>query len=170
MTCEQCKERFVAAYYSELSDEEHAGFEEHISSCTECSRAYQQITKTLKLMNRRVRVEPGEEYWANYWQNVNAKIEAEKQTTPKSILPFHHQAVRGAFVPAWAYGIAAVRLVAIGIYLGKMLFVSRNEEPIRQFHENVASGNTQTAIATKDTVDEQVRSEERRVGKECRSR
>ncbi len=156
MTCEQSKELFVDAYYNELPDEQRLVFDGHLSSCAECSRAYKQLTATLSLMSGRTRVEPEESEWNEQWKSISSRIEAAKEKTSADIFPIKSRAVRGNFIPVWAYGIAAMLLVAIGVYLGRTLFVSEQNKNIQRAEEQTVSDRTQTAILAKDSVNAQV--------------
>jgi hypothetical protein len=103
----------VEALYGELDPAETAAFREHLASCAACRSAYGAMEQTLGVMNMRRRSEPDAGFWAGYWIRLRPRL-----------TPAGHTARTPAFMPAWAYGIAAIALLAVGIYLGRTLFTN----------------------------------------------
>jgi len=123
MTCQQCRDRIIAALYNELSGDEKIRFESHLGTCKECSRMYAEMDETLRIMDKRERVEPEDTSWSGYEDRIMEKIRERELPAPgKEREKF---AFRGAWVPSWAYGIAALLLITIGIFLGRSLFVNQ---------------------------------------------
>ena len=123
MTCRDCNDLMARALYDELSADERAGFEAHTASCERCSSLFREMQKTLRIMDFHVRVEPDEASTGQYWESIRSKVGPDLPLPAISGDKKFHR--RAAHVPAWAYGIAAVLLVAFGIYLGRTYFTSR---------------------------------------------
>src|SRR5437879_5150515 len=113
MTCQECKELMTGALYGELLSDERKSFDEHLSSCTDCSTLYRSLEETLSIMGTRTRPDPDEAFWQSYWSRLEPKLGAT---------PVHFLKRLSVVPPAWAYGIAAVLLLAFGVYLGKTFF------------------------------------------------
>ncbi len=107
--CEVTRSRFVDALYGELDLKAQQEFAKHIETCRACNDEFTKLRQTLSVMDERVRIEPEESSRA-FWDTLQPKLE---QRHPAIIL-------RPQFrVPAWSYAVAAVLLIAIGIYIGR---------------------------------------------------
>ncbi|MBI3765528.1 MAG: zf-HC2 domain-containing protein [Ignavibacteriales bacterium] len=115
MTCEQSRELFIEALYDELPIDVKREFDQHLVSCAKCATDFQNMKTTLKIMDQRSRTEPDQAYWNSYCDRLSSKIAEERDPSKKFTW-------RPARLPAWAYGIAAMFLIAMGIYLGRTYF------------------------------------------------
>jgi hypothetical protein len=154
MKCQECKDLFVEAYYNELNADNRSTFDNHLAACPECSAAYFQMAQTLKLMDKRIQIEPDEQYMANYWDTLKSKISPDIQnsgaaSSSKKILFFRP-------LPAWAYGIAAMVLIALGVYLGKTIFTAKVEEHITPSYSENAGVKKDTSVASGGAIDREV--------------
>ncbi|NIM58314.1 MAG: hypothetical protein GTO16_05140 [Candidatus Aminicenantes bacterium] len=121
--CKKCQDLFCEAFYEELDAEQKNFLEAHISVCEGCESEYDEMTSTLKLMEKRARPEPGQAYWNGYWNKLKRKMEEEKTLAPKSESWWRTFFRAFTVAPKWALQTAAaVVLVVLGIYLGKMIF------------------------------------------------
>jgi hypothetical protein len=121
MTCEHSKELFAQALYDELDTTARKALEDHFASCATCAREFEAMRKALSVMDKRTRVEPDEKAWDAYWQELSRKLQREADL---GVQP-HPSRWRPASMPAWAYGVAAMLLIAIGIYAGKTFFTGQ---------------------------------------------
>jgi len=119
MTCKQIQELFLDALYNELDVDHREAFEAHLTSCKNCSHEYAKMKEALSIMDKRTRTEPDQDYWDQYWSKLDARMKVDLSTSPAKSDMFRW---RPAKIPAWAYGIAAMLLVAIGIYVGRTYF------------------------------------------------
>ena len=158
MTCERCKELFVDAYYGDLDDLDRIAFQEHLASCEGCTTAFHALEETQKLMLQRKREEPDEAYWSDFWQALKPKIESEAPSTPKHIFPIRHFSNRPAFNPSWTYGIAAMLLIGLGMYLGRTIFISNSGEPVRPPRESITSSAAVPDSLSAGEVDKEIES------------
>ena len=132
MKCKQCRELFGEALYNELPVELKSEFDKHVASCVACAKEFDEIKATLKIMNQRTRTEPDRAYWNSFWDQLNQKLSGYKKeslhvtSTPKRF------ALRPARIPSWAYGIAAMFMVAMGIYLGRTYFAQHEVKETEQ--------------------------------------
>ena len=145
--CEEYRKVLIETYYNELPADEKEQVVEHLASCKECSAEYKKLESTLAIMNKRERVEPDETYWKTYWNSLNLRLENEQK-----VLPLHKSSSRFAWQPAWAYGIAAMLLVAIGLYFGKLLY---SPEPTKQQPSVANNGLVNGAQATNPPVEKE---------------
>jgi len=122
MTCEQCNNLFVEAYYKELDEHDQKEFEQHLAGCRTCPAAFREFEQTLALMARRAPAAPDEAFSANLWGSLKSKIAANQSPAPRRMLSLTPRVPKVTSMPAWAYGIAAMLFVALGIYLGKNYF------------------------------------------------
>lgn len=155
MICEKCRELFVDARYGELGATDTAAFKEHLSSCTACASDYARMQQSLEIMDRRIRSEPGQAFWANYWENLRSRMESEKEAIPLSTPPPKMVRFRPAFMAAWAYGVAAVLLVAIGIYLGRTVLVRQTQGAGQPANASNVVPGADSAYASRQAVEKQ---------------
>ena len=116
MTCEESRNLMTGALYNELSEESSNEFHKHCGNCTACSEMFTDMQTTLKVMDKADVSDPGPEFWNSWEEGLKRKMAGAAAATNK---PLVHPGFR---IPAWSYAIAAVLLVAIGIYLGKSIF------------------------------------------------
>ena len=150
LTCERNRELFIEALYDELPDGVREEFNEHLASCPECTSLFGEMEATVQFLNRRTRPEPGQSFQSDFWERLKPQLAEQisarpdlqntAQDSPQHIAqdalqepdgertsPRVMNARSGSFwgaarVPSWAYGIAAVLLIAVGIYLGRTSF------------------------------------------------
>ena len=117
--CKKCQDLFGEAFYEELNAEQKNFLESHIRVCEGCESEYDEMTSTLKVMEKRTRPEPDQAYWNGYWNKLARRMEDEKTITPKSESWWR----AFTFVPKWAYQTAAaLLLVFLGVFFGRMVF------------------------------------------------
>ncbi len=121
--CKKCQDLFCEAFYDELNAEQKRFLESHISACAGCESEYDEMTSTLKIMEKRARPEPEQAYWNGYWNKLARKMEEEKSLAPKTESWWRAFIRAFTFAPKWALPTAAALvLVVLGVYLGKMIF------------------------------------------------
>jgi hypothetical protein len=129
--CEKYRDKFIEALYDELAPEEKRQFETHLQSCAECTSEFEQMATTLKIMDKRIRKEPGEGFWDGYWEKLSRRLE-EKEHRARAKSFWKSLSRNLSFTPKWAYQAAvAVVFVAMGIFIGKLAFTP-SPAPIQQ--------------------------------------
>jgi hypothetical protein len=122
MTCERSRELFPEGLYAELAPGLQKEFTEHLGSCADCRKEFEALQATLQMMNRRSRPQPGREFLESYWDRLSAMLPVDEKKSRAATASRGGYPNRPARVPAWAFGIAAVLLVAVGVYLGRTYF------------------------------------------------
>jgi hypothetical protein len=121
--CKKIRELFDEEFCEELNKEQETLLENHLRECPACRAAYNDMTSMLLFMKKRVRVEPGPDFWDGYQARLMDRMEKEDVPVSKpgkKQVTFFHALIPG---PRWAYqALAAVVLVVIGIFLGRELF------------------------------------------------
>ncbi len=102
--------------YKEAGDAETEKFRAHLASCQQCSATFGEMEETLRTMDRRQPVSGRDVDWDLFWTRLAARIGQDHAQPARKLLLLPRP------VPRWAYGIAAVLLVAVGIYLGRFLY------------------------------------------------
>jgi putative zinc finger protein len=134
MTCERARELFVEGLYGELSPDLQHEFSAHVDACPSCAPELQKLKQTLSIMSQRRVAEPGEGFGGALWNKINARLGEEGSESQGPIPagrilgPGKKIALRPPLMPAWAYGIAATILLAVGIYLGRTYFSTPRSE------------------------------------------
>lgn len=127
MKCDEAKDLFAEALYHELPDSRMAAFNAHLAACGACNREFEGLKRTIDVMSRRERVEPSEAEWAEFSRRLDGRLAdvASEAGDPGRHISGRPRNIIGwlpSFRPAWGYGVAAVLLVAVGIYMGRTLF------------------------------------------------
>jgi len=121
--CKKCQDLFGEAFYEELNAEQKNFVENHISVCEGCESEYDEMTSTLKVMEKRARPEPEQAYWNGYWNKLARRMEEEKSLAPKTESWWRTFIRAFILAPKWALQTAAALvLVVLGIYIGRMIF------------------------------------------------
>jgi hypothetical protein len=122
ISCRTSKDRMVEALYGELGPTEKERFDGHLRSCPECASAYSALGATLRVMDQRVRPDPGPAFWDGYWDRLSRrKVWEEAGEAPRTSLGTRLvRALSG--IPRWSYQAAgAVGLLLVGILIGSRL-------------------------------------------------
>jgi hypothetical protein len=99
------------ALYNELDASTKQQFRQHLDSCEKCRKSYRKMKRTMAIMNQRVRVEPDQQFWDQYWPKLQQRIQQEKGVAVQRNLQLHR----------WIYRAAAVLfLIGIGVILGRL--------------------------------------------------
>lgn len=126
--CERCRGFLVEALYGELDPEEKSFLDGHIGSCPACAAEFKALKETMKAMDKRVRREPGREFWDGYWDRLSRRLEMEKETGTEKARRSWGKKPGGirTWAPRWAFqAAAAVALIVAGILIGRTLFAPR---------------------------------------------
>ncbi len=119
MNCTRCRELFVDALYNQVDPSILRDFDSHLSGCAECAGLYNEMKETLHIMNHKQRVEPDRKFLDSFWNSIAPRLENPNAGTSTrrrgNVLLWHPSRV-----PVWAYAVAALLLITVGIYIGKM--------------------------------------------------
>jgi len=117
--CKYFQQLIVEDFYSEIDQNEKSKLEKHLESCDNCKMQSEQIPATLNRMNQYKRPQPSEDFWNNYWINLESKLDRK----PSFIEKLKNIIERFQIKQSWIYGIAtAAAFLIIGIFLGKFYF------------------------------------------------
>jgi len=121
--CKKCRTLFVDALYKELKPEKKGFLESHIQDCPKCQSEFNEMSSTLKILNKRVRTEPKPDFWEGYWGRLADRMEKEKVSESKNMKWWNTLVRTLQHSPRWAYqATAAICLVITGIFIGRALF------------------------------------------------
>jgi len=140
--CKKCKALFSDSLYGELKAEQKQFLENHLRDCPKCQSEFVELTATVRFMEKRVRPEPGQDFWNSYWGRLSDRIEKEAAFQPQKEKWWKALSRTIQTPPSWAYqGAAAIVLIGIGIFIGRVLFT----QGVPQVSPTLSSGNlTQT--------------------------
>jgi hypothetical protein len=119
-TCAEIRKQMPEAYYGELTPVTDTAFRKHLESCPACAGEFSRMEQTLGAMKRFSPADPGDEFWSRWNRELDSRIDAaahDHRHPASKIFAF-----RPAHIPGWAYGIAALLLVTVGIYLGRIFY------------------------------------------------
>lgn len=121
--CKKCRVMFAEALYEELNAEQKLFFKDHLLLCKKCRTKFEKMTSTLKIMNQRIRPEPGEAFWNGYQTSLAKRIKEEEILGAKSESWVRTFIRTLSSAPRWSYQTtAALVLVIIGVFIGRMVF------------------------------------------------
>jgi predicted anti-sigma-YlaC factor YlaD len=75
MTCRNYKDLMMAYLDNEIDDEQRKAFEEHLASCTQCTKELKEFQKLKQLTDSVTLAEPEDRIWQQYWGNVYNRVE-----------------------------------------------------------------------------------------------
>lgn len=125
--CQKMHEMMVDALYDDLDEGQKVSFHSHLISCTNCTQLYQQLARTIGVMNSRETTERDEVFWSAYSERLAERLESEQYQCKIPIfrrsffanLAWHnHPVLRASAVAA---------LVLVGIFLGKWIWTEESE-------------------------------------------
>lgn len=125
--CNKCRAMFSEFLYGELPDKKRKILEDHLNTCWLCRSELDELTKTQALMEKRVRPEPGPEFWDNYWDKLARRMDKEEILFPDREKRWKSFLRLAPAMPRWAYqSAAAVILIVVGIFIGRLVFTPDN--------------------------------------------
>jgi len=123
--CKYFQQLLVDEFYSEINSQEKSELDAHLQSCENCKTQQSEILSTLNGMKQYERKEPKEEFWNNYWLNLEGKLDQNPGSWTLSLL----KRLSGKTFPTFKlkpnliYGFAtAAAFLIIGIFIGKLVY------------------------------------------------
>lgn len=120
--CQACRDRMIEALYGELGPDDLDRLERHRKACPECAAEMAALEGTLRLMDKRERIDPGPEFWDGYWDRLSRRMlwEATEEGRSPSLAGRLGRLL--SRLPRWSYQVAgAAALLLIGIFVGSRL-------------------------------------------------
>jgi hypothetical protein len=116
MECEKVRDQFSSLWEKELSPSEEKGIKDHLSSCRECQREFEQFEKTMRWLHSVGEVEVPDEFVSGLYKKMEEREKIISAEKPKGgwfnfPLPFK--------LPVQA--AAMVAIVLLVLYLTKMM-------------------------------------------------
>ena len=75
MACEDYKDLMMGYLDEELSAEQIRQFEEHLTTCKECSSQLQEFRQLKAITDQMTLVEPEDRLWQQYWDGIYNRTE-----------------------------------------------------------------------------------------------
>lgn len=142
-TCEKMQELFVEALYGDLNAEQLAMLDSHLAACSDCKAELAGMRSTLRVMDGRVRPEPGDDFWRSFDTKLEERINESPTAQPK-VISFRKR------IPQWAWqAAAALFLVGVGVVIGR--FYIKQEPGIEIARNPAASIPVQTVSTEAET-------------------
>jgi len=132
--CQKYLEKLIDGSYEAMHPVERKIFERELSSDPKCKQEFDQMKKTLVLMENSSVPDPGENYWNSYWENINPKIE-------KSLKPVNIK---------WQGLLRAAAFIAGGLFLGYLLFSQPQDE---MASTNLSEEDVRQVALSNETMD-----------------
>jgi hypothetical protein len=121
--CKRCRELFAESFYGELNPDQRHFLENHLKNCPKCSQEFAEMESTLKIMDKRIRPEPGQAFWDGFGKRVAQRIEEEKPIDVKVESRWRTFIQGLSFAPKWAFqAAAAALLIVVGVFIGRTVF------------------------------------------------
>lgn len=75
MACEDYKDLMMGYLDEELSAEQIRSFEEHLTTCKQCSSQLQEFRQLKAITDQMTLIEPEDRLWQQYWDGIYNRIE-----------------------------------------------------------------------------------------------
>lgn len=144
MKCEDFKDRIVDALYDELRGKDLEDLLNHLNGCSACASLYNGMKATVNIMEKRKGPEMDPSFSAGLWGKIDPLLSPAKTRKISTVFTW-----RPAAIPSWAYSLAAVFLIVVGIFVGRTYFTPTQISPA------ITSTDLQTASAFNDTTSAQ---------------
>lgn len=126
-SCKKIKTLMVPALYNELPETEKNILQGHLKTCPGCSAEHEKLIALMGVMDKRQRPQMSEDFWDNYYLQVEEKIEAAKEEEKPLIKTGWRRQRIGNFdfSRRWVlYPAAALAIVLVSIGIGQFLSLS----------------------------------------------
>jgi hypothetical protein len=138
----------MEALYGELGPAERARFDVHLAACPDCAAEYSLLGATLRIMDRKERPDPGQEFWDGYWDRLEARMNREEM---QGAAPRRRTGLLGrlsAAWPRWSFqAAAAVLLITAGILIGRWVLAPPAPYAVRPGGREPAAGLVRPAAS-----------------------
>ena len=154
--CKKCRDLLVPALYGELDSKDKDFFENHLASCAACAAEYKGMSETLNAMSRRIRPEPGKDFWDGYWDRLTRRMEKDEAAAETASRPGGKRfGPIFRLPPRWVFqAAAALFLVVLGVFVGRTLF-SPQPTPVEVAGQTPASESpgSDPVLRARDYID-----------------
>jgi predicted anti-sigma-YlaC factor YlaD len=75
MACEDYKDLMMGYLDEELSAEQIRSFEEHLTTCKQCSSQLQEFRQLKAITDQMTLIEPEDRLWQQYWDGIYNRVE-----------------------------------------------------------------------------------------------
>lgn len=75
MACEDYKDLMMGYLDEELSTEQIRRFEEHLTTCKQCSSQLQEFRQLKAITDQMTLIEPEDRLWQQYWDGIYNRVE-----------------------------------------------------------------------------------------------
>jgi hypothetical protein len=121
--CNKCRNLFKSALNNEILPEKKELFENHLNTCGDCSKEFNDLIGTVAFIRQHKSYEAGEEFIEDFWLNIEPAL--KKQKKDRSIAGFAEKIIgyitlKNSWFPQLA---GAVTILIIGILLGRYFFI-----------------------------------------------
>jgi hypothetical protein len=124
--CQQFRQCIWQAAYNELPLEQKKILEEHITDCPECQLDYEQTTKTVRLFDNKIQLEPtGVQIETSRAELHQRLLLITRPGFQKKWLTKFWRIISLDFAPALRFATAAALLI-VGLFLGRIFFSQSN--------------------------------------------
>lgn len=124
--CRKCRDLMIDAIYGGMSAEDRSAFDCHLASCPGCAGEFGDMKAALDIFDRKVRPDPGQEFWDGYWDRLEKRLDGEASAVPAGRSLRDLLAASFRSIPRLAAGTtAAVVLVAFGVFLDRTVLKPR---------------------------------------------
>lgn len=142
--CKKCSRLIGKALYDELKSTEAEFFNEHLKTCSDCVKEFEDLKNTLSVFKTQVRQEPDQAFMNDFWDLLEPKLKKK----PSSLSIWFTNFVNAiSYEITWKHQLAgAVVLIFVGIVVGKYLL---NDQGISTQYSNQSSTKSsieQTAV------------------------
>lgn len=121
--CKKIRVMFEESFLHELEGKQKQWFEDHLKDCLSCRSEYNEMISVLDFMKKKVRPEPGENFWYGYYDRLQDRMENEGflKESQNGQKKFSFSVFE--IVPRWVYQAAAsLVLLVVGVFLGREIF------------------------------------------------
>jgi hypothetical protein len=153
--CKKCRDLLVQSLSGELGSKDKEFFEKHLASCSACAAEFKGMTETLKTMDRRVRSEPGQEFWDGYWDRLTRRMEKESAVEEALVPPRKRFSRIFGLSPRWVFqAAAALVLVVLGVLIGRTIFPPQQTPvDVAQQNASLEPGESDPVLRARDYID-----------------
>ncbi|MBU0534581.1 MAG: zf-HC2 domain-containing protein [Candidatus Omnitrophica bacterium] len=130
MECEKVN-RFLSGYLdNSLKVTYRNAIKEHLAKCHKCMDELNTMTKIDNLLKLKVREKPSKEYWENYWQKLESRLDRTATLRLSGV-----QSSFNRFISKFAFALNGI-LIALLIFLSGLLHIRTQQmEWLQYVHE-----------------------------------
>jgi hypothetical protein len=112
-SCKCFEKLMTESLLGDLDEKSRTALENHISGCSDCQRAFQEMRDALDIMDQREMQNPDPEFMSGFWTRLSPRLQTSGRRS------FWEISLKNLFSPRFALPLTAILCLFVGMWIGQ---------------------------------------------------